>query len=239
MVVALATFAVLQTGGSSDSGPLNAIAEAAERTQEQPGGRALIHTVVSSPVQSESMTMTGEMAFSDDPERSQTTFTISRPGSDDSQAQMVTDGSVMYMRSDLLGSLPDGGAWMAMDLSFAEDLGPSLPGGTDAMGELELLEEVADDVEKLGKEEVRGVPTTRYRGTVKGSPLKIEAWIDGKGLVRRMQFVKSEPGGKGEDRKTTKMRIDYFDFKSVPEIDVPDSDEVYDATEFCRKRFVT
>ncbi len=107
-------------------------------------------------------------------------------------------------------------------------------------------------VQKLGKEYVRGVPTTRYRGTVgvselvkrleeegaddraayveaEGSPLRIEAWIDADGLVRRTRWVKSQPG-KGGEESTMDMRVDFFDFGIDPEIDVPDSGEVFDAT---------
>ena len=94
-----------------------------------------------------------------------------------------------------------------------------LPANGDAKGELELLEAVTGDVQKLGKEDVRGVPTTRYRGTIgvsehaeelreegaedrasyvekMGTPLQVEAWIDADGLVRRMRFVKSREGAR-------------------------------------------
>ena len=127
-----------------------------------------------------------------------------------------------------------------------------VPAGGDAKGELELLEAATGDVQKLGKEDVRGVPTTRYRGTVEPSehaerlreegqedwaafiekdakPLTVEAWIDADDLVRRMRLVQSQPqeGGEGS---TVDMRMDFFDFGAVPEIDVPAQSEVFDAT---------
>ena len=117
------------------------------------------------------------------------------------KVEAVTDETVMYMRSSQFGSLPDGSEWMGLDLSFGEELDTPLPADVDAKGELALLEAVTGKVQKLGKEDVRGVPTTHYRGTVgvsenaerlreegaedlasyieeKGSPLKVEAWID-------------------------------------------------------------
>jgi hypothetical protein len=164
--------------------------------------------------------MTGQVVF-DAEGRSQMVMTVPRPeGGDPVKMDFVTDGTVMYTRSGQLGSLPDGSEWMALDLSLGE-LDTPLPASVDARGELALLEEVTGKVQKLGKENVRGVPTTRYRGTVgvsenaerlreegaddlashieaEGSPLQVEAWIDADGLVRRMRLVHSQSlEGKG------------------------------------------
>jgi hypothetical protein len=223
--------------GGDDDGPLNAIAKAAERTQREPGGRASMHTIISSPARSESFTITGRMVF-DAEDRSRAVLTVPRPDSDGSvKMRVIGEGSVMYMRSSLLGPLPDGREWMSLDLSFAEEPETPLPVNGDAKGELALLEAVTGDVQKLGKEDVRGVPTTRYRGTVEedeeeeeGTPLQIEAWIDADGLVRRMRFVKSQPREGGGGSMTIDMRMDFFDFGFAPKIDVPEPSEVFDAT---------
>lgn len=61
LVVALGVFASLQ--GGDDGGSLNAVAEAAEKTQDQPGGRAVMHSVVTTPEKSDSFTVTGQMVF--------------------------------------------------------------------------------------------------------------------------------------------------------------------------------
>jgi len=256
LVVALAMFAWPQ--GDDGDGPLNAIAEAAERTQHQPGGRATMHTIVSSPVPSESFTITGQMVFDEETGRSRAVLTVPHPESDHSvEMQMVGDGTVMYMRSSTFGSLPGGREWMALDFSFAEGPDAPVPASGDAMGELELLEAATGDVRKLGEEDVRGVPTTRYRGTVgvaenaerlrdegaedlasyvekESTPLQVEAWIDADGLVRRMRLVKSEPREGGEGSVTTDMRMDFVDFGVVPEIEVPEPSEVFDATALAR-----
>jgi hypothetical protein len=253
LIVALLAFAWLQGGGGDGDGPLNAIAAAAEKTQEEPGGRAAMRAVVSSPERSESFAIRGRMVF-DAEGRVRALLTFPRPDSDSSaKMEMVGDEPVIYMRSSIFGSLPGGREWMALDFSFLQEPDAPLPAGGDAMGELELLEAVADKVRKLGQEDVRGVPTTRYSGTVDVSdradqlreqgakelasqveaapPLKIEAWIDTDGLVRRMRYVKSEGKEGGGKSTTMDMRMDFFDFGFEPEIAVPESDEVFDATD--------
>lgn len=261
LIVVLAVFAWQQGGDGDGNGPLNAIAEAAERTQREPGGRSTMRAIVSSPVQSESFTMTGQMVFDDETGRSRGVI-VARPESDNPvKMHIVGDEAVMYMRSSMFGQLPGGREWMALDLgSFAEELDMPLPASGDAKGELELLEEATGDVQKLGKEDVRGVSTTRYRGTVgvaeraeqlreegaedlasyieeEGTPLTIEAWIDADGLVRRMRLVKSEPREEGKGSMTMDMRTDFFDFGIVPEIAVPEPSEVFDATALAQEEF--
>ncbi|HVD38929.1 MAG TPA: hypothetical protein VNC15_08880, partial [Solirubrobacterales bacterium] len=143
--------------------------------------------------------------------------------------------------------------WMMVDFGAAMELDGPLPAGGDVKGELGLLETVGDDVRKLGKEKVRGVETTRYRGTLdpseeaqklrengsddfatkvkeEGSPVKVEAWIDGDELVRRMRIVSSHPAAEGNPEMTIDMTVDLFDFGYEAKIEAPDSDEVFDAT---------
>lgn len=250
LVVVLAVFAWQQGGDGDGDGPLNAIAAAAERTQREPSGRAMIRSLVSPPERSKSFTITGQMVYDDEADRTRAVLTMPHPKSDGSvEMRVVTDGTAMYMRSSMFGSLPGGHKWMGLDLSsFGPGLDTPLPANVDAKGELELLEEVTGDVQKLGKENVRGVPTMHYRGTIDasenaerlredlaslaegGSPPQIEAWIDAEGLVRRMRFVQSQPEEGGKGSLTIDLRMDFFDFGFVPEIDVPESSEVFDAT---------
>lgn len=258
LIVALAVFAWQQGGDGDSPGPLNAIAKAAERTQDESGGRAVMRAVVSSPTRPAPLTMTGQAVF-DAEGRSRMVLTVPQPeGGDPMKMDVVADGTVMYMRSSQFGSLPGGGEWMALDLSFGE-LDAPLPANVDAKGELALLEAVTGKVQRLGKEDVRGVPTTHYRGTVgvsenaeqlrekgaddlashieeEGSPLQVEAWVDADGLVRRMRLVNSQLPEKGKGSTTIDMRIDFFDFGIDPEIDVPESSEVFDATALTRNK---
>jgi hypothetical protein len=258
LIGAFAVFAWQQGGDSGEGGPLNAIAQAAERTQNEPGGRAEMRAVVSSPAQTAPQTMTGQVVF-DAEGRSRMVITAPRSEKGDPvKMQAVTDGTLMYMRSSQFGSLPDGKNWMALDLTLGEVDSP-LPAGVDAQGELALLERATGKVQKLGEEDVRGVLTTHYRGTIgisenaellraegadelasylerKGSPILVEAWIDAEGLIRRVRVVQSQSSEKDEGPTTMDMRMDFFDFGIDPEIDVPDSSEVFDATALTRER---
>lgn len=256
LAVVLVVVASLQGGDGDSTGPLagppNAIARAAERTQQEPGGHVEVHAIYSSP-ESE-ITMTGQGVYDAEGDRARMSMTFPDPDSGATEEmEVVGDGTVMYMRSSLFGSLPDGANWMSLDYSFGDDLETPVPAGGDAAGELELLEHATGGVQKLGKEKVHGVPTTRYRGTVgvsenaqhlrdaggdkiakvveeKGGPTQVEAWIDADGRVRRMRVVGRRPAEEGKGASTTDMRVDFVDFGTVPEISVPDSSEVFDAT---------
>jgi hypothetical protein len=260
LVGALVVFAS-QNGGESDGGgPLNAIAQAAERTQDEGGGRAVMQSVVSSPSQSEPLEISGQMSFDADGRTSAVLKFLNPDTGQPAEMEMVGDGAVIYMRSSVFGSLPDGREWMSLDLEFATGLDRDalVPSEGDAKGELELLEETSD-VQKLGKEDVNGVSTTHYRGKVSASEnadrlreeggdedfasrieeedsaIRVEAWIDADELVRRMRIVQRTPGDDGEGPTTMDMRMDFFDFGIDPAIDVPDSDEVFDATSLAKE----
>jgi hypothetical protein len=66
--------------------------------------------------------------------------------------------------------------------------------------------------------------------------MQVEVWIDAKRLVRRMRVVQSKPGEAGEGPATTDTPIDFFDLGIEPEIEVPDSSEVFDATPLVREQ---
>jgi hypothetical protein len=249
-------FAWQQGGDGSGGGPLNAIAKAAEKTQEQRGGRAVMHSITNVTRRSAPITMTGRIVYNAERRVRAVMNTPNSLSGGPMKLDLVGDGTVVYMHSSRFGTLPDGRSWVELDLALGDDLDTVVPANFDAKGELALLESVSDDVQKLGKEEVRGVPTTHYRGTSSvsgqverlreegadalasltekdGSPLQVEAWIDADGLIRRMRVVHSQPAGDGKE-VTVDMRIDFFDFGFEPEIDLPDSSEVFDATDQVR-----
>jgi len=200
---------------------------------------------------SKPIVLTGQLVFDGD-WVTRGTMRVPDPSSGRSvKLDFMQDGSMIYMRSSKFGTLPDGREWLGLDLALGEDLDTSVGTGSDAHGELEMLEQATGEVEKVGKEKVRGVPTTRYRSRLgvaesakrlreegaedtpaivekHASPLQLEAWIDNKGLVRRMRLFQLRPAP-GEE-KTIDTRTDFYDFGYEPEIELPDSDEVFDAT---------
>lgn len=255
-VVALALAVLLWPQGDEGEGggSLNAIAAAAVKTQGEPGMRAAIRSVVTSEDPSSSFTMTGRSLIDEGEDRSWTVFEVSLPDrGEPAEMEMITAGTQMYMRSSLFaGELPGGRQWMGLDLSILGAVEMPAPTESDAKSELEMLESV-EGVRKLGREKVRGVPTTLFGGTIgveeqvaklrekgaddvaetvedENTPLRLEVWIDASERVRRMRFAKTVPGEGGEGPATVDMEMDFFDFGITPTIEVPDSDEVFDMT---------
>jgi outer membrane lipoprotein-sorting protein len=217
-----------------------------------------MHSLVTVPGRSAPLTMTGQVVF-DAGDRMRGVITAPHTVSGGPmKLDIVSDGTVFYMRSSRFGSLPDGAEWMSLDLSLGDELDPTTLPDVDAKGELALLEGV-DNAQKLGKEDVRGVSTTRYRGALSvadqvermrdedanniasvtekhGGPMRVEAWIDAEGLVRRMRLIHAQPAEHGKGPLTIDMTMDFFDFGFEPEIEVPDSSEVFDATDLARQQ---
>jgi hypothetical protein len=110
------------------------------------------------------------------------------------------------------------------------------------------------DVEALGDEDVRGVPTTHYTGVVdleslakkdpalKGTidqlvaqtglrSIPVEVWVDDENFVRRMkQSFEGATFGPGMQLDMT-MTTELYDFGSDVNVEVPPPDEVVDFSE--------
>lgn len=251
LVVAVVGLAVLvsQLTGGGGGTPLNAVAVAAVKMQEEKGGRAIMRVVTSS-ASGKPVTVTGRAVF-DAEGRARAVLSVQSANSNDgSSAEMISEGPVLYMRSPEF-KLPPGRRWMKIDLEAAIGLKLPAPAGSDPRSELALLE-AAGDAQKLGRENVRGVPTTRYRGTIgvaegskrlreqgeeklaerfekNGSPQHFEVWIGSGALVRRLRVFGLESSSEGASTNVD-MTIDYFDFGFEPRIEAPDPSEVFDGT---------
>jgi hypothetical protein len=241
VAIAIVAFAVAQ-GGGSGGGPLNAIAKAAEVTQREPGGRALIHATISSTTTPEGLTESGSVVF-DDSGRTRGTLTVKgHKTGREVKVLSITDGTTTYMSSDEFESIPEGKKWMELDFSSAaKSLGSSAPTDEGPKEGLKILEHVQGS-EEIGKEDIDGVPTTHYRGSmptpkeifgvkVDYSTLHVDVWIDGQDRVRRIHADVTGSVNEIEGSTTaTDMTIDYVEFGRVPKIELPPSDEVFNAT---------
>lgn len=238
VVLVVVIFAVAQ-GGGGGGGPLNAIAKAAENTQREPGGRAVVNATVTVDSTGEGIVETGPMTF-DDNGRARGELTV-RGLTNGKEAKVVTisDGAKAYVTSDDADSLPDGKKWIEINFAAAaKSTGQADPVSGGPTEGLKLLDRVQES-EVVGKEDIRGVPTTHYRGTLPTpdevfgvktsySALDVDVWIDGQDRVRRFQLsVSSSVGG---NSSTTKMTMDFVEFGRVPKIELPPADEVFDAT---------
>lgn len=136
-----------------------------------------------------------------------------------------------------------GTSWLRIDeeVEASVDDPTSWVGGSGAF--LEHLRGVSEDVEVLGEEEVRGVPTTHYGFTVSAEQIRetegveprfleafgvetlpTEAWVDADGLPRRLFFtVERTIEGTG---LRLDVLIELYDFGEPVAVDVPPSGDV-------------
>ena len=230
LVVLIAGGILLTQQGGDGSGPLNAMAKAAEVTQGEPGGHIAVHGLIVKPGEPNPLPLTGRMVY-DSEGRTRGYMTVPDPKTGGKvKFFMVAAGTHIYISSELFGSLPGGRKWMGMDFPSTSESTSTVGANDSAEQGFKMLEE-AGDVRKVGEEKILGVETTHYRGTLNhsdpkssGGHPKIEAWVDGQERVRRMRLVGSP------SRSNLDMTMDFFDFGKVPPITMPDPSEVFDAT---------
>jgi hypothetical protein len=133
---------------------------------------------------------------------------------------VYADGTLYARLSGVAGLLPGllagGGEWVAVDLDAHSDLLDDYLdlGEGDPARLLETLE-AAGGFEAVGSDRVRGVETTRYRGTV--ASREVEVWIGADELVRRVA-VRGEDGANAE--------LELFDFGADVAIEPPPAEDV-------------
>jgi hypothetical protein len=172
--------------------------------------------------------------------------------------EMVFDQLVVYMKfpPEIAAQLPGGKQWIKFDLQkLGEEQGIDFEqlmqlGGTDPSQSLDLLRAASPDFAAVGDEEVRGVETTHYSGTVDMEKLAQEApeevresygriveltgqsrvpvdvWIDGEGLTRRVRYEQKMPDG-----STMTMTQEFYDFGVEVDVEPPPASQVLDIGE--------
>ena len=181
------------------------------------------------------------------------------PKGADTTMEMVSDGTVFYMKLPNAKQLGLKTPWMKMDVSSLA----GAPGGlgqfnNDPTNNMQMLRGVTEDVSEVGAEDIRGVPTTHYKATVdlkkalKLSPkasqksmkvafgklgiteLPTDIWIDKEGRVARQSFrmdmSKMEGGGAPGTPTAMDISIDLFDFGKAIDFKIPPKDQVTDMT---------
>ncbi|MEV4423138.1 hypothetical protein AB0L40_24640 [Patulibacter sp. NPDC049589] len=176
-------------------------------------------------------------------------------------------GFVSYMRSSLFSSqLPQGKSWIRIDLGKASkslgidlgSLGAGGAGSSDPTQALQYLKAATGDIETVGKEDVRGEPTTHYRATIdyarypslakpadraaakagveqliklsgsRTSPM--EVWVDGDGRVRRIRQTVGTQLTPGK-KATITQDYELYDFGHQVDVQLPPDSEVQDLTD--------
>lgn len=162
------------------------------------------------------------------------------------RCELVTD------RSDLYASVPEarrqgGASWVKVDLSTIQGFDAN-SFSSDPMVSLDYLKSVSENVEEVGREEVRGVQTTHYRFSVsldrlfeKLDPetrdrqkaaleqigittMPIDAWIDDDGLPRRIGFQLSAE--QQDVQFTFEGTVEMLDYGEPVDVQVPPASEV-------------
>jgi hypothetical protein len=263
LLVAVIVHSLLDQGGESPFNP-NPIAAAAERTQEAPGARYSMTATYTSTALPEPMVAHGRGAYNSETERSSATLELNSPLAGEISMEAVGDGTSFYMRgSKITAGLPEGKEWLEVQPFLGQSSQDAMVGGTNANESLQMLSSVSGNVRLVGHEEVRGVPTRRYRAeigmseyaqllseegkdelaeeyeklaTLMPQPVVSEVSIDRHELVRRMREVMTLPTEPGKPPVTTDTRIELYDFGAQPDIQLPDSSQVFDATPFLREK---
>jgi hypothetical protein len=240
VVVAVVAFVIAQSGGGGNT-PLNAIAKAAEVTQHVPGGHAVVKATVTAAGSAEGFTESGSMAFDDHGGAEGTLNVTGNTTGKEVEATVIVEGTKVYTSSEAIDSLPAGKKWMELDYSKAvKGTTASSPAESSPQAGLKILEKV-QGVEEVGTEDIEGVATTHYRGTLpvaeevfgvktNFSAPETDVWIDPQNRVRRMRLVVTGSLSKGQPNITSEEEITFVDFGRIPKIEAPPQEEVFDAT---------
>jgi hypothetical protein len=172
------------------------------------------------------------------------------------KTEMVSDGLVAYMKvpPSLAQAFPGEKTWIKMDLAkLGEAQGIDLAqlmqfNQSNPTGALRYLRGATKSFETVGEEDVRGVATTRYHGTVDlqkvaaaeppavrtayerlveisgATTVPLDVWIDADGLARRVQY--DQPLGSGQG--TLYLSMDLYDFGVDVDVEIPPTEATLD-----------
>jgi hypothetical protein len=250
--------------GSEELSPQAAVAEAADKTSDAGSARVSFTGTVAG-IPGGPFTMTGEGEFAG--QRGRMTFDMSdfaegTGGAFGGEMEMVMDRFVIYMKfpPELAAQLPGGRPWLKIDLKQAgKELGIDFEElmqfqQADPTQSLQYLRGASEDFEEIGSEEVRGVETTHYRGTVdlhkvaEQAPedaraafervidlvgvdeMPFEVWIDDEGLARRMKYEQPLPAADGSQGRM-ELTMEMYDFGVEVDVEPPPANEVTDLQE--------
>jgi hypothetical protein len=240
----LALLALTLLGGCG-GGDASLLATAVRNTEAAGGAEIAFQMTFPAPAGGQPVVMTGSGV--EDLAEQRARIEMQVPGAGD--MELIADGLVMYIHFAALTQELGGREWMKLDLEHAyESLGIDMGGlgqvGQGTSEQLRMLGEVSDGITDEGREQVRGVETTHYSATVdlRESPdddiekiieltgqseIPVDVWIDDNQRVRRMEWKQSV--AKGQEPGT--IVAEYVRFGVPVDIDIPDDDDVFDATD--------
>jgi hypothetical protein len=233
----------------------DAIVLAASKTNE--AGTYKADLTATMDIAGQSIDMSGKGEFDGAQQRGHMSYAMNLNGQDLNMDMVFAYPEIYMQPPPESGSLPDGKTWIKMDL---EKLGQQAgfdfdqvmqAGQSDPSQGLEFLRG-ATDVQAVGDEDVRDVPTTHYTAVVdlrslgtkypemkpsidqlveqSGiSRVPVEVWIDDDGFVRRMK--QTLDGNSSGLQMNMTMTTDLYDFGTDVSVKEPPADEVVDFQE--------
>lgn len=272
LAVSLAAVTALGASACGESAPATpraAVVQAANKTSEAGSSRASFELTMTG-LAPAPLTMTGEGIFDSSERKGRMTMDLSElaagTGQELGEIEVIIDEFVVYMRFPFLQELQPGlEPWVKFDIrelgkEQGFDLGQlSQLNQNDPSQALQYLRAASEDVEEVGKEEVRGVETTHYRMTidlrkvVERAPedqreqlratidqlieasgietMPTEVWIDEEGLARRIKLAYGAMELAPGQTGGMTMTMELFDFGVEVDIQPPPPEDVTDIRE--------
>ncbi|MGN6815890.1 MAG: hypothetical protein ACTHK3_07380 [Solirubrobacterales bacterium] len=262
LLVLVVANSFLNQGSASPFNP-NPVAAAAERTADAPGAKFTMKATYTSSAMPQPMSAHGSGVYNSETEHIRISLGMYSPQEGRIRIEELGDGTAFYLRGTKISDqLPAGKQWLEIQPFLGKSEQEAMVGGGSATDSLKMLTTVGN-VRLVGHEKVRGVPTRRYRSQIgmddyaqllseegkdelaeeyeklavlMPTPVVGETSIDRQGMVRRMREVMTMPSESGQPPVTMDIRMDLFAFGAHPDIQLPDSSEVFDATPFLKEQ---
>lgn len=256
----------IAVSGCGSSSSLDPVAQAAETTQHEGGSRMALNMSFDVPGAGTTVSASGSGSYNYKAKEGAFTMTMSGLPQLSSGLKLEEriKGTTVYVGSDLFaGKLPGGARWAKLDLqrflgkAFGLNLQQLSSGQSNPAQMLEYLKASSGGVTVVGHQRVRGVETTRYRGTLdlekqadQAPPafrtaereaiakmvqktgtrfIPAEVWVDAQHRVRR--FEMSLAVSQGGQTVTVAANEELFDYGPTPAVVIPPASETYDLTQ--------
>ena len=257
ILVLTAVAALSLAGCGDDDSPIDVVRAAGEGVVEAGSSKTTVT------LELPGLTLSGEGEYDYENNTGRTTFDTSALAAAGfpRELKLLVDDKTIYL--NLGGRLVET-EWAKVDTTKTGNLGPQykslaeLGNNSDPRAILAYTVGAKDDLKEVGDEEVRGEPTTHYKGTVdlkvaarriggpqaealrtvidtlKTSTIPADFWVDDDGRLRRFRHVidlskASAAAQAGISGKST-TTMEFYDFGTKVELDLPPDDAVTDLT---------
>jgi hypothetical protein len=136
-------------------------------------------------------------------------------------ARTIHDGDTVYVRLPLLDPLTGTSGWLS---TTPDSAALTKVGAVDPLRALMILRDATDEVDEVGREQVRGADTTRYRATI--GDQHVDVWLDADGRPRRLRIPLPDTARDVGVAAPATMVVEVFDYGDPIEIAVPAPGEV-------------